>query len=359
MVEQTESPHTTLQENHEKQPLSRSPLLVFGQGPVIAKDTRQVPSPATEQGQEDVNFWSDDLAKSAAILSKTGQVSQIVVMGGRTGGGAYLSEAELIKQHMHSYGISDEAILTETQSNDTLENLINMLNIRDDKGENGDEFNILGTDFHVPRIRILMQLFNLKIQNSFSSEEVLMLAARIKEHIGSDEDIENLEKRTGLKPEDIDKLQVPSFQDLNNMLNMNDQDYYKEKKGLNQDQTTAKVGQEARDFTDRRIKDDLWTRELLERPESWLGTLVNIKNPERRRAIVKHAELIYGNELKDRFGIDTLSDSDEILLDKLANIHKNPLTPEQIAEWENADKTVGWAGSPAKERLEKLLAESK
>lgn len=343
-------------EGKEFAPASPPPLLVFGQGPVIDKVTRDKPTEATLPGTEDINLWSDDLAKAAAILVKTGEVSQIVVMGGPTGGETFQPEAVLIKQRMEEYGVPDSDVRTENNSRDTLENIINMVNMRKDQGQSLESFNILGADFHMARIHLLMQLFNLPVKHEFSAESVLMLAARIKEGTQSVEGIKELERVTKLNPDLLNNMYLPSFQQLVNMTNLNTSDFFREYRGATGSEFVEKTGTETRDFSYRRIKDDIWTRELLEMPESWLGTVTKINDPVLRKSIVRHADKIYAGILNKKFGIDIENETDESLLEKLSAIKKIPLTSEEIKQWEIENLIPGWP-KEVSDRLELLLDE--
>lgn len=289
-------------------------LLIFGQGPVIDKATRTIPQRGlSASGNEDVNFWSKNLAKAASELYKHGQVPEIIVMGGKTGGTQYKSEAEIIKQYLNAEGIPENVIVIEEDSPDTIANLINIINMKDAQ-EIGDKekYQILGSPYHVSRIQILMQLLRIPFNHVFSSDEVLRFVARENKVDASSWDTELLtEIETGLDP--------------------NSNLYYQKKQGL-----------EKRDYVDRLIFDSLLTRELLEYPESWLGRVADVKSPAKRSEILDQVEKLWPGILQSKFGINKELDSPEEIRVKVAQIEKNPLSAEKIQEWIEQNKTIGW-----------------
>lgn len=293
---------------------SKGPLLIFGQGPVIDRVTRTNPQEGVSTpGKEDVNLWSKNLAKAASELYKRGQAPQIIVMGGKTGGVEYKSEAELIKQHLDAEGIPENVITTEEDSLDTVANLINLINMKDAQGLQDKEiYQILGSSYHISRIQILMQLFRIPFNHIFSSDEVLRFVAR-------------------------NNTDDPSLQDtkllieIERRLDPNSNLYYQDKQGV-----------EKIDYADRLIHDNLWTRELLEYPESWLGRVADIKNPDKRSEILDGVEKLWPGALQSKFGINRELDSPEEIRVKLSKIKKKPLSREKIQEWIEQNKTVGW-----------------
>ena len=293
---------------------SNGPLLIFGQGPVIDRVTRTIPQEGLSAPvKEDVNFWSENLAKAAAELYKHGQVPQIIVMGGKTGGKQYSSEAELIKQRLCKAGIPENIIETEENSPDTIANLINMINMKDTQGtQDKEKYQILGSPYHISRIQILMQLFKIPFNNVFSSDEVLRFVARNN-------------------TDDPSLWDTKLLTEIETRLDPDSNLYYQDKQGM-----------ERRDYADRLIHDDLWTRELLEYPESWLGRVADIKNSDMRSDILDQVERLWPEILQSKFGISRELDSPEEIQAKLSQIKKNPLSQETIQEWIKQNKTVGW-----------------
>ncbi|MDP3973740.1 MAG: YdcF family protein [Candidatus Daviesbacteria bacterium] len=307
---------------------SNGPLLIFGQGPVIDRVTRVIPQEGLNtSGDEDVNFWSENLVKAASELYKRGQIPQIIVMGGKTGGKQFSSEAELIKQRLFKAGIPENIIETEENSPDTIANLINMINMKDTQGtQDKEKYQILGSPYHISRIQILMQLFKIPFNHVFSSDEVLRFVARNNTDDSSLWDTKLLtEIETRLDPD-------------SNL-------YYRDKQGM-----------EKRNYADRLIHDDLWTRELLEYPESWLGRVADIKNPDKRSEILAGAEKLWPGILQSKFGINRELDSPEEIQLKLTRIQKNPLSQETVQQWIEENKTIGWPKN-VEARLNTLIQE--
>ena len=94
----------------EEIPLSGEVLLVFGQGPVIDAQTRLPAQRATAKGNEDLNFWSKDLALAASLLYHAKAVNRLVLLGGKTGGRQYKSEAELMAEYLQAANVPREAM---------------------------------------------------------------------------------------------------------------------------------------------------------------------------------------------------------------------------------------------------------
>lgn len=293
---------------------SNGSLLIFGQGPVIDKETRTVPQVGrSTPGNEDVNLWSKNLARAASELYKRGQIPQIIVMGGKTGGVEYKSEAELIKEYLDVEGVPENVIATEEESLDTIANLINMINMKDAQSTQGQEkYQILGSPYHISRIQILMQLFRIPFSHVFASDEVLRFVARGNKVDSSSWDTNLL-------------TEIDARLDPNSNL------YYQKQQGL-----------EKRDYVDRLIFDDILIRELLEYPESWLGRVADITNSTRQSEILDGVEKLWPGILQSKFGINRKLDLPEEIRVKLAQIQKNPLSQEKIQEWIKQHKTVGW-----------------
>ncbi len=276
----------------EKAPLTGDILLVFGQGPVIDSDSRLKAGDAMiAQGKEDVSFLSQDQANAASLLYKRGAIKNIVNLGGNTGGKDpegkdYKSEAELIADYMVKFGIPESAIGLEQLSNDTLENIRNFLNIYDTHDEikkQGFQFDILVAPFHGPRVNILMQLFDLPVRHTFHSTEVIRYAARAVPGGG---DVVGLTT-------DSSQWNNEELSRIEDMVDLNDPTKY----------SKQKKGSESRDILDRYVKDEMWTRELLEYPEKWLPEVGKILNSNRVGRILQKVEVLYPGMLKDKYDI--------------------------------------------------------
>lgn len=311
---------------------SNPPLLIFGQGPVIDKLTRSLAQEGVDaQGDEDVNFWSKNLALAAVQLYERGQVPEIAVMGGRTGGKQYKSEAELIKLYLKVAGVPENIVTTEEESTDTIANLINLINTRDSQGyQRGEKYQILGSPQHISRIQILMQLFKISFSTGqvYSSDEVLRFAARDKPDWEGDpqthKDLAEVERRLDLKDNNL---------------------YYQRQQGL-----------EKRDYADRLTFDDILSRELLEFPESWLGRAADIENSARLMEILEQVDKLWPQVLQTKFGINRELDASERIREKLAQIQKKPLSPETIKQWAEESETIGWP-KEVQDRLNMLIQE--
>lgn len=309
----------------EKEQLSGSTVLIFGQGPVVTEP------------KEKANYWSEDLAQAAAILKKHDpNIQRFVIMGGKTGGSGYSSEASLIAQEMQRLGVDREAIQTEEMSNDTIENVVNFLNLFSNEGNIDEQkFSILCAPYHSPRVQVLMQLFKIPVANSFQSTEVMRYAARTAED----------ESRP---THDSTKWNSELLQTIEDKININDPTKYSAKQS----------GSEKRDVSDRYIKDDLWTRELLEYPEKWLSYVGKLNNGERVRAILAQVENLYPNMLKEKYGIIIPESLDEESLSqlktKLVAIPKSALTGDTIEQWVEDNKSRGWS-KDTEAMLEKLI----
>ncbi|CAN5164859.1 hypothetical protein BH09PAT1_BH09PAT1_6620 [soil metagenome] len=312
--------------NQEKEQSLDGTVLIFGQGPVIIEP------------QERINYWSEDLAQAAAVLKKYDQrVKHFIVMGGKTAGPEHSSEAQLIAQKMGEFGVDSDIIFREEQSNDTIENIVNFLNLFDTPGEiKSQKFSILCAPYHSARIQVLLQLFKVPVDQVFQSTEVLRFSARVPEN----------ERQITL---DSSKWDNHLLQTIDDKVDMNDPTKY----------SSQQSEQERRDVADRFVKDDLWTRELLEFPEKWLPYVGRLSNSQRVQAILEQVDTIYPGMLAEKYDIDLSKDDHDVSLadvrEKLLQIPAyKGLSSETVKKWEDENKTVGWPAEP-RDRLEKLL----
>lgn len=248
------------EEEKKKEVTSGRTVLIFGQGPVLTDP------------EDRVNYWSNDLAEAAAILKKRDPgIHDFAVLGGKTGPPGHASEAELIAKKMLENGVPEEAVLREEMSNDTIENLVNFLNMTDGDGSIGaKQFDILCAPYHSARVQVLMQLFQIPIGNVYQSTEVLRFAAR-------NPDVMNQ------LPHDQLQWDHTKLQEIEDKVNLNYPTKY----------SSTQSPKEQRPVDDRYIKDDLWTRELLEHPEKWLRYVGQLKNRERVHAILAQVDELY------------------------------------------------------------------
>lgn len=312
-----------LPKNQEVEKTGLDAILVFGQGPIIDDGTKaKAMDGGIKPGQEGMNFWSHNLAQAAAELYKRGQTREIIIMGGRTGGENYLSEAELIGQELiEEYGIPESVIKKEVRSTNTLENLVNVLNDYLDKDSQYKNLGILTSNYHSSRTRLLMELFGIPYKTAFSAEEVLRYVAR--------------------EGEDWDHQKLL---EIEHMLDMNEAS--KEPTKYAPSYFPQKQGTEKKDIVTRGQEEDVWSRALLEMPEYWIGYLGRLKNSKLMRHILKNQDQ---NVLKNSFGIDLALDTDEELKKKLASVERKlPNVEKWIRE--------AWSGETQK-KLDNLVEE--
>lgn len=311
----------------EKGKKSGKTVLIFGQGPVITEP------------EERVNFWSKDLAEAAAELEKHDpKIKSIVVMGGPTGGKSNSSEAHMIAGEMRRHGVDQEAIRLEELSNDTIENIVNFLNIIDeDPSAIKQRFDILTAPYHSHRTQVLMQLFKVPLGHVFHSTEVLRYAAR---------DPQDQE----LPTQDSSKWDHQKLQAIEDKININDPTKYSAKQSHSSEQ---------RDVADRYIKDNLWTRELIEHPEKWLPYVGRLSDGERITAVLAQFENLYPGLLEEKYNILIPENIDDATLAhvkmQLAAIPEyKGLTGDTVSQWVNENKSQSWPES-TNAKLEKLL----
>lgn len=322
----------------EKQSLDA--ILVFGQGPVIEKETRQWAGGAGKGvGSEDVNFWSDTLAKAASELYRRGQAREIVVMGGRTGGKEYSSEAELIGKKMEELGVPRTAIRLEESSSNTLENIVNMLNQHPELGGKDHSVGILGSDYHIGRLRVLMEMFDIHYKGVFSAEGVVKFAAM---------DRENWDHGTLL--------------DIENRLNMNEASRVpvsKRDQELGPGYYGRKAGEEQKTVYRRLQEDDVWRRVLGETPEYWIGYLGRLKDAGKARTILQKRGEAFLSDIKTKFQIDLSVDSDQDLLDKLKSVKRIPPEGKDWGEYVQIRIDRDWGKRREITAIEKIPSKEK
>lgn len=287
-------------------------LIIFGQGPVIDPTSReQATKEGTHPGKEDINLWSKNLAEAGSEIVRRGDAKRLVIMGGRTGGEQYAPEAELISKGLEERGIPADKIALEAKSTNTLENLVNFINEYLDGGDI-QTVDVMGTSYHIPRIKLLMELFHIPYRTAFSSEEVIRFAARDGKDY-NEWDLAQLKRIEDLL--DVNASARTPWSDIDAEAS---RDFYSQQQGT-----------EKKNIHRRLQEEDLWTRSLLEIPEYWLPYIGRIQNGQRIRAILGDLDQ---NMLRDRFGIDQATVSDEELKVKLTSIER--IVP-------NADEEAG------------------
>lgn len=292
---------------HEVEKSSLDALLVFGQGPVLEGETRMhAASAKAAHGSEDVNLWSHTLAQAASELYHRGQTREIIVMGGKTGGDAYGSEAELISSELQKLGVPVSAIKLEKGSTNTLTNIVNMLNEQSQITQEGFDLGILGSNQHLGRLRVLMDLFCIPYRHAFSAEEVVRFAARDKEE-WDDQTLLEIEQR----------LDVNAA--ARRPLSKRDQE-------LGPGYYGRKQGEEQKNVYRRRQEEQVWQEALFKIPEYWIGYLGQLNDASRIITILdkwdkRFPELKFLDDIRNRFGI-ALSDDEETLRKKLAGVER-------------------------------------
>ena len=309
----------------EAHPMSRETVLVFGQGPVIDAQTRLKASDVnTPPGQEDVNFWSYNLAKAAVELAKLDpSIQHFVVMGGPTGGKQYASEAHLIARKMQEMGLPQDAIKLEEMSNDTIENIVNFLNLHDNAGNINEQYSTLSAKYHSVRVGVLMRLFAVPVKHSFQSEEILRYVARVEP------DPNNPSKY--IPTYDPSRWDHQQLQTLEDQLDINNPTNF----------TSQKTGTEQRNIADRYIKDNLFIRELLQYPEKWLPYVGKLENNQRVQVILLQTEMLYPGMLQGKYGVQVTDDLASIKT-KLQQITHTPLSEETMSQWAKENVSGDW-----------------
>lgn len=294
----------------EVKALPRRPgiLLLFGQGPVLNKETRDKASAVTEgDTSADINYWSKEIASATKALYAAGEGSKIVVMGGKTGGDEYPSEAEFIQEYITAdprAEINPADVLTEDQSTNTLENLINVCNQYLDSPDHPElkdlPIHVIGSDYHIGRIQLLMELFDIPFNHAFSAESVTRFVAQ---RYGDLEKLNELDDRLNINTR-IDEQIAEARGGASEHIDVNEPpDYFDKQKGTD---TTEK-----KPTITRLLEEDLWTRFLLSEPAYWVGTLATIRSDDRLKGILANlSEIMPGWE--QQIGIDLSNDLETI-----------------------------------------------
>lgn len=288
-------------------------LLVFGQGPVIDRVTRVKAQDAeTIPGDEDMNFWGHSLALAASILNRDGVSPEIIVMGGKTGGEAYASEAELIRDRLVESGVPSEVIKLEQSSTNTLENIVNFMDLY--LGEDPDrEFDLLGTIYHIDRIELLMDLFGISWSQSFASHDVIREAM--------EDGFLFLQVATAVEARSVLKIPISPEQEA-------DSDFYE-----------RQLGVEQKTYCERAYEEDAFTRMLLEVPEYWMTYLGRIKHDSLLTRVLRNLAAVFPGYLES-LGIDPAGTEPAAL--ERARAILGPIPRPSIAQWILDEMPKGW-----------------
>lgn len=287
-------------------------ILIFGQGPVLNKETRIKANKDNTKitDETDINMWANTLATAAYGLYKRGQTREFIVLGGRTGEEAYLSEADKIAEEMIKCGVPKEAIRREQRSSNTLENIANVLNDYVDATDQYQKVGVLGSNFHIPRIKLLMQIFGIPYKEAFSAEEVMRYVAREGREWEQWDQEMLLEIERRLDMEEATKTPVSPRDKV---------DLYYQKK----------QGEEKKNIARRVQEEDVYSRALLSVPENWLMYIGRLNNNERMLKILARQDQ---QMLQKKFGIDLSADSADLIRQKLKSIKRIVLHPDK---WKN------------------------
>ncbi len=294
----------------EVKALPRRPgiLLLFGQGPVLNKQTRDKAN-SVQAGDKtaDINYWSKEIASATKALYAAGEGSKVVVMGGKTGGPDFPSEAEFIREYIISdprAEIQTEDVLTEDQSTNTLENLINVCNQYLDSPDHPElkdlPVHVIGSDYHIGRIQLLMELFDIPFNHAFSAESVTRFVAQ---RYGDVEKLNELDNRLNINTR-IDEHIAEAHGVTEKQVTVNEPpDYFDKQKGS---ETTEK-----KPTITRLLEEDLWTRFLLSEPAYWVGTLSTITSDARLQRILDNISEVMPDWEKP-IGVDLTQDLETV-----------------------------------------------
>ncbi|MDO8583093.1 MAG: ElyC/SanA/YdcF family protein [bacterium] len=286
-------------------------LLVFGLGPVVDKKTKQQADKTQAlPGEEDINFWSKTAALAVKELVEKKQVAEIIIMGGATGGVQFQTEAQLISNELRDLHITETPIRREDSSDNTLSNIVNFLNQYEDvpHSPTNRHFGLMAANYHLPRVRLLMDLFKIKYDTAFSNEEIIRLTAR-----------ENEDEKDGQK----------TLTEIEKRLDMNEASripWSKTDYEMGPGYYNLKSGTEQKSIHRRGQEENVFTRALLETPEYWIMYVGQLQSESRIREILKGQDL---KMLKDRFEIDLSEDISKIK-EKLVAI---PRVVPNLDEW--------------------------
>jgi hypothetical protein len=283
-------------------------VLGFGQGPVVDEETREKAQDAgTPPGGEDMNIWGHTLPLGAAVL----QAPRYIFMGGKTGGPQYASEAELIRDRLVLYGVPSEVILLEQTSTNTLENIVNFMNLYLSENPN-QEFDLLGTNYHIDRIEILMDLFGIAWRHGYGSHDVIRKAI---EGGYASPVIAAAVNEMGI-------LDIPLSREA------------EEETGFFERQ----LGVERKSYSTRDYEEIAFTRMLLEVPEYWMTYLGRIKSDLLLTRVLRNVAWVFPGYL-ELLGIDP-ENSDPAMLELARTVLGS--IPRRVPPLGPTETEIGW-----------------
>lgn len=257
-------------------------IIVFGQGPVIDGNTRTVPSGGTKG--EDINLWAKTIARAAGEMKYAGMVGNIIITGGKTGGGGFLSEAELMRNILREEypEIPEDEIKLEPTATNTLENFAYTLNAidTDEKSHPGSHARtaFLSGDFHTTRIKELARLYGFSEPEVFSAESIFRLIANRTD----DSNLHGLLDRMLSVNDDLSepssRIQLEDFQRLPSEAKRNEPSRSAMKASTFFEDL---LGTEKKGILKRILEEKRWSRGLAEMPKYWVGYLGYLESDER------------------------------------------------------------------------------
>lgn len=313
-------------------------LIVFGQGPVLDESTKQKPLTGQSEVKEAAIAWMKNSARAAGELYLEGATKKIILTGGKTGGdykgvGKHgqsderMSEAELMKEILvNEYQIPESDIILEDTATNTLQNIPLSLNKIDSERLSDSakpRIGLLGADFHIPRIRILADLFGISEHKSFSAEQIFRTIAYKLEEKGDVQSIQearNMHQQLDALLSMNDDLSFPGsrFEQINylNDFQLGARDKNKPsrstamiKTGTTKNTTLFEIqkGKEKEGFREKREIESYFTRGMIEVPEFWFG-YVKFLNDGRLKGLIHQTD----QKILDRFGLKRETPIDEI-----------------------------------------------
>lgn len=291
-------------------------LIVFGNGPVLDMLTREKPTDQTSE--TGINLWGEMSAIAAAELKTAGVIKRIIITGGRTGGDAHPSEAELMRDViLKKYpGILSTDIVIEPKATNTLENFAYTINALDQEAEANPNTKrktaFLGADFHTLRIGQLARLYGFSEPVSFSAQAIFRVIA---ERTNDNELHAQLDKllstNDDLSPENsrIDwqkffTMPSEAREGLSAKSAMKAPTFFEEFLG-----SSEQLG-----IVERKEEDMKWSRGLDQLPKYWIGYLGYLTNDQRLQRLLNRI----GEKTLSSLGIDIaapLSDTRTKLLE--------------------------------------------
>ncbi|HMS22902.1 MAG TPA: YdcF family protein [Candidatus Levybacteria bacterium] len=251
-------------------------LIVFGQGPVIGRDSRTKPMPGSRE-VEDINIWGKTVARAAAELKVAGTIGRIIISGGKTGGEDFVSEAELMRNVIFSEypNIKPEDILVETTATNTLENFAYTINKLDNEKSTNPKGTsrrtaFLGSDYHISRIKHLAVLYGFSEPQVFSAEAIFKVIAERTHDLAMQDEIEKMLSVN-------DDLSLPDSRivfDFFASLSPKEKRSQESKSFMKKPTFFEKMeGTEQKGVLKRIMEEQRWTRGLSSVPEYWIGYL--------------------------------------------------------------------------------------